>query len=90
MQGYKDGSRLQFIKFDFVKGGQEIKITRFWWNLSFLAVTSSPQFIFLCGHHFWRFFYSYFKIIKQAPGIIIKTRYFSLDAVSIKLLFVYF
>ena len=27
MQDYKDGSRLQFIKFDFVTGGQEIKVT---------------------------------------------------------------
>ena len=33
VQDYKDGSELQFIKFDFVTGGQEIKIAipvQFW------------------------------------------------------------
>ena len=43
VQEYKDGSGLQFIKFDLVTGGQQIVIL-------------TLQFILLCVYHFWRSF----------------------------------
>ena len=68
MQDCKDGSGLQFIRFDFMTGGQGIKIAILvaFWNFS-------RDFYYLvnifCFHHFWQFFSSHFKIIKQAQEI---------------------
>ena len=43
---------------DLVTGGQEIKIViRVELTFTFLAVILYHQLIFLCFHHFWRFFF---------------------------------
>ena len=59
MQDCKDGSGLQFIKFDFKTGGQEIKLA--------VLVNFCPYFVpFVHISLCLPTFSSYFKIIKQA------------------------
>ena len=78
LQDYKDGSGLQFSKFDFLAGGQEIKNCNSGEILSFQVVMLS-FLIFLCVYHFWRFVFSYFKLLQQAPdhNLAGKQRFFS-------------
>ena len=82
----QDGSGLQFINFYFVTGQRKSKFL-FCGILRCLIVIFSLQFIFVCVHHFWRFFFLYFQDnkanLKQTPGIIMKTRYFSRDRVTL-------
>ena len=57
MQDCKYVSGLQFIKFNFVTGRQEIKVSIPGGNLRFFLMVILPfKFIFLCNHHFWQFF----------------------------------
>ena len=55
MLDYKDGSGLQFIKLDFVTGGQEIKFAILW---NFAFFTQYLLFIFLLS-----LLSPYFKIL---------------------------
>ena len=67
MQDCKDGSRLQFIKFDFVTGSQENKIA-----IRVERILSQPGFFFVTLVNnsllssLVAIFSSFFKTIKQA------------------------
>ena len=78
LQDYKDGSGLQFSKFDFLAGGQEIKNCNSGEILSFQVVMLSffnislrLSLLAIC--------FSYFKLLQQAPdhNLAGKQRFFS-------------